>query len=233
MQTDTTDKPKLFCNQCLRETRHELLRTLPEASANGEIVNWHIVQCAGCETISFYKEHLAEDQTGWYVTERYVYPLREFRRTEHYVDAPAHLDHLYRETIQAFNSSSLLFCAGGLRALVEGICAHQGITDGPARDDQTGNFVYQKGTTIIQRGTTLSCKIEGLAEKGILTSRLARTLHEHRYLGNKALHELDIPDKETLEKALNIVEHLMKDLYSIPSQAADLQRRRQTIKTSS
>jgi hypothetical protein len=222
------DKLKLFCNLCLRETRHELLRDWPEPSVNGEIVNWQIVQCAGCETVSFYREHLVEDQTGWHITEQYVYPLREFRQTKHYVDAPAQIDHLYRETSQAFNNSSLLFCAGGLRALVEGICVHQGITDGPRRDEKTGNLVYKKGTTIVVRGKTLDCKIEGLAEKGILNARLAGILHEHRYLGNKALHELDIPDKETLEKALNIIEHIMEDLYTIPSEAADLQRRRKS-----
>ncbi len=227
-----TDDLKLYCNLCLRETRHGLLRSFEQAGANGEVINWQIVQCAGCESVSFYEVHLTENQNRWEETGYAIYPLRQYRPIKHYVDAPQNIDRLYRETIQAFNISSLLFCAGGLRALVEGICDHQGIIDGPKRDQTSGNFVIKKGGTTTARGETLDCKIEGLAEKGILTERQARILHEHRYLGNKALHELDVPDRKILEIALNIIEHIMDDLYSIPSQAADLQRRRQSAKPS-
>jgi hypothetical protein len=144
-----------------------------------------------------------------------------------YINAPDKIERLYKETVEAFNSYSLLFCAGGLRALVEGICAYQGVTEGPRRDQNTGEFIKKRGTDEIAKFDTLDCKIEGLAEKGILTIRQATMLHEHRYLGNKALHELDYPNKDALQVAIKIIEHVMDDLYSIPSQADGLKRIRE------
>ena len=88
------------------------------------------------------------------------------------------------------------------------------------------------GVNVYGPKQAVDCIIEGLAERGILTEKQAGTLHEHRYLGNKALHELDIPDKKTLEIALNLIEHIMEDLYTVPSQVADLQRIRQNAKSS-
>jgi hypothetical protein len=215
------DDLRIYCNRCLGITRHGVLRTFEDPRDEGEIIDWQIVRCAGCDNISFYEEHKIEGQSGWEVTDRYVYPPRQYRKSKYFVDAPANVEQLYRETISAYNGSSLVFCAGGLRALVEGICADKGITDGPKRDWQTGGFKID-GQGNVVRGSTLECLIEGLAERGILTGAHANTLHQHRYLGNEALHTLKEPDPPVLEKAINIIEFVMEGLYSIQAQADEL-----------
>jgi hypothetical protein len=110
--------------------------------------------------------------------------------------------------------------------LVEGICADQNILEGPKRNHASGEYERDRNTGEIRRHDSLDCKIEGLAERNILTERQARSLHEHRYLGNMALHELEIPSKGTLESAITIVEHIMEDLYSIPAHVGNLARMR-------
>lgn len=217
---------RIYCNNCQRETRHELLRNYEQAGENNEVIDWQIVQCAGCEAISFYERHVSEGPEGWETSGYNIYPTRLKRQLRFFVNAPDNIDQLYKETIANFNSSSLLLCAAGLRALVEGICAHQGIVDGPKRNQETGEYELNRNGHVI-RSRNLECKIEGLAERGILTERQARTLHEHRYLGNRALHELEPPDARTLEIAFDIIEHIMDDLYNLPAQVADLQRLRQ------
>ena len=216
---------RIFCNSCLNVTRHENLRGYEEARPTGEVVDWQIVQCAGCENISFYRLQKIEVEGGWEATGEGIYPPRLYRKPKDYADMPANLDQLYRETISAFNESSLLFSAGGLRALVEGICAHQGVTDGPKRDGNTGQYQTKNGQVV--RGDSLECRIEGLAERNVLLPRQATFLHEHRLLGNRALHELDVPDKQTLGTALTILEHVMEGLYNLQAQADALAAVRQ------
>lgn len=220
-----SDIVRIYCNNCLNVTRHEILRNYEEARATGDVVDWRIVQCAGCENVSFYQLHRTEGEAGWEAVSESVYPPRLFRKPKDFVDVPANLDQLYRETVSAFNDSSLLFVAGGLRALVEGICVELGVTDGPKVDQSTGQYQTRNGQIV--RGGTLECKIEGLAERGILLRRHAAFLHEHRLLGNRALHELDVPEKQPLGTALNILEHVMEGLYNLQAQADELAAIRQ------
>jgi hypothetical protein len=49
-------------------------------------------------------------------------------------------------------------------------------------------------------------------------------LHEHRYLGNEAVHELARPTEEVLQLAIEIVEHMFESLYEIPEKAEDLRK---------
>ena len=223
---------KIHCNACMRETRHEEKRLFEQGGVS-ETTRWSILQCAGCDAVSFWEEHRIHDETGTRVIEAAVFPPRQYRKSKDYVGAPSNIDDVYRATVGAFNSSSSLFCASGMRVLVEGICAHQGILDGPKRDPKSGNRQYKKDGVTPVRGDSLDCKIEGLAEKGILTEAQARILHEHRFLGNMALHELNLPDIDTLNTALDLIEHIMDELYRIPLQAADLKLKRQSTSNKS
>jgi len=110
--------------------------------------------------------------------------------------------------------------------LVEGICAEQNIIDGPKRNQETGEFEINPDNQQPKRGRSLDCKIEGLAERHLLTEPEARALHQHRYLGNSALHELEVPSSERLDIAISIIEHAMETLYNIPAQAGNLSRMR-------
>ena len=223
----THEQLRLFCNECHNITRHAAVRDpFEEDKENGDVISWQIVQCAGCESITFYlKRRCEEDQD---LSDEHTYPPRQYRTPRHFVNAPAKLDELYVETVQAYNNLSLLFCAGGLRALVEGICDNQNVTNGPRRNEETGEYVVKRDGTFLV-SNTLDCKIEGLAQKGILTARAAKTLHEHRYLGNKALHALEKPTREMLDVAINLIEFIMQDLYSIEAQAGELEKRRKGL----
>jgi Domain of unknown function (DUF4145) len=116
---------------------------------------------------------------------------------------PAPVWKMYKETVDALNTGIKTLAAGGLRATVEAICLDKNIT--------TGN---------------LQTKIEELARQDLLTSTQAELLHEERYLGNAALHELATPSGQDIEDGLGIVEGLINTIYILPSKAKRLKARR-------
>ena len=82
----------------------------------------------------------------------------------------------------------------------------------------------KSGGTKVVRRDNLEGRISGLQEKGLLTKSSAQTLHEHRYLGNLAIHELARPSADELKLAIEIVEHVLEQLYELPEKAAELRR---------
>jgi hypothetical protein len=56
-------------------------------------------------------------------------------------------------------------------------------------------------------------------------------LHEERYLGNAALHELATPTAEDIEDGLGIVEVLIEAIYILPAKAQRLKKRREAKTT--
>lgn len=221
-----SDEFRIFCNSCRRITRHDIPRTFEQVLDDGQIIQWQIVQCKGCDGVSFLETSLINVELEQPLVSEKVYPPRMFRPIKQFDGAPEKLDRIYREMIDSFNNDLYILCAGGLRALVEGICAEQDIADGPIRNHETGDYVRDPNTQQIKRGKSLEWKIEELAEQHLLTAHQAHALHQHRYLGNSALHELEIPSSETLNIAISIVEHAMDALYNIPVQAGNLNRMR-------
>jgi len=111
---------------------------------------------------------------------------------------------MYKETVEALNANILTLAGGGLRAVVEAICLDKGITDG-----------------------NLQKKIEELSKQNLLTNTQADLLHEERYLGNAALHELATPSPYDIQDGLGIVEGLINTIYILPSKAKRLKDRRE------
>jgi hypothetical protein len=74
---------------------------------------------------------------------------------------------MYKETVDALNANIRTLAGGGLRATVEAICLDNNIEE-----------------------RNLEKKIDELAKRNLLTTAQAELLHEERYLGNAALHEL-------------------------------------------
>jgi Domain of unknown function (DUF4145) len=72
----------------------------------------------------------------------------------------------------------------------------------------------------------LQGKIDELAKQSLLTIAQAELLHEERYLGNAALHELTTPSAQDIEDGLRIVEGLINTIYILPSKAKRLKKRR-------
>lgn len=225
------EKADVFCSECNRATKHDVvssydLKGSEWDSQEGWSVDWHghyqVIQCRGCETLSFrHRSWFSEDFNPEFGEDGYtenLYPKRGggTRSTKSYMNVPFGLRRIYREVIDTFNNDSATLCAAGLRAIVEGICADQGIVDGPVEKPKKG------GGKQIVRATDLAGKISGLNEKGLLTTSSAQTLHEHRYMGNDAVHQLDRPSVEELRLAIEIVEHIFEQLYEIPEKAMEL-----------
>ncbi|WP_267890335.1 DUF4145 domain-containing protein [Leptospira venezuelensis] len=113
-----------------------------------------------------------------------------------------------------------MLCAAGLRAMIEGVCADQKIKKGPVEEkDKNGQIVTK------QKGN-LEGKINGLTQENLLTEKQANILHQHRFLGNTALHRLKKPDKDKLKLAIEILEHILDAIYVIPKKATNLKRKK-------
>ena len=108
--------------------------------------------------------------------------------------------------------------------IVEGICAAYGVKKGPVEKEI-------KGKMEIRQSDKLDGKISGLREKGILTKNKAELLHAHRYLGNDALHELQVPSVEELRLGMEIIEHVLVELYEIQDKAKEMEWRRRQRRT--
>lgn len=234
-------KLKVHCSQCGGERNHLVLKS---ADTNGaevlgvfdgheETIDWsdnfQIIQCQGCETISFRHQSWFSEAQEYYGPDDYsdgmttrLYPKRskDTRPIRDYYNVPSILRRIYRESIDCYNNDSFTLCAAGLRAIVEGLCSAQGVADGPIETKK------KDGTTKVERKTSLQGKIAGLKEKGVLTESQANSLHEHRYLGNEAVHELSSPSQAELALAIEIIEHTLDGLYELPDKAEELRARK-------
>lgn len=233
-QTENKTKSKKYsvpCVKCNGATKHQVLTSI---EVNGSEYNqeetcgvewahhYQIIQCGGCESISF--RHTSQDSENFdpityeiYETEQ-LYPEREatILPTKSYSNVPPNLRRIYSELIDCFNNDSPILCAAGLRAIVEGICAEHGILNGPVEKLAKG------GTSKTVRSKDLQGRIAGLQEKGLLAKKNADTLHEHRYLGNEAVHQLARPSNNELRLAIEIVELTLDQLYELPKKAEEL-----------
>lgn len=221
---------KLLCPDCKRETRHRVVQSV-DMSGQEDFdddfwIAWdstyQIVECQGCSYVSFRSESSNSEDIDPYegkpiVTER-LYPTRSknFLTIKDFWNIPLNLRRIYREVIESLNNELYTLCGGGLRSIIEGICTDQYIKDGPV------DIKKKDGSIKTERRNNIEGKIAGLYEKGILTKRNADILHEHRFLGNEALHELTQPSRDELALAIQIIEHTLDHIYELPDKAAEL-----------
>ena len=220
---------KLLCPDCKTETYHSVVQSVNMSGEkdfdNNFWITWNrtyqIVECQGCSYVSFRSERSdsldIDPNTGKSIVTERLYPTRSknFLPVKNFW-IPWNLKRIYREVIESFNNELYTLCAGGLRSIIEGICTDQHIKDGPV-DVKT-----KDGSIKAERRKNIEGKIAGLYEKGILTKRNADILHEHRFLGNEALHELTQPSKDELALAIQIIEHILEHIYELLDKAAEL-----------
>jgi hypothetical protein len=84
--------------------------------------------------------------------------------------------------------------------------------------------------TRIPQKVNLEKKIDLLVNKGHLASSQADFLHLQRFMGNSAAHEIEAPDREELDAALDIAESLLKTLYVLPMLAQDMRKSQTQLK---
>ena len=128
---------------------------------------------------------------------------------------PDNLRKLYAEVVNAFNTDSLFLCTSGIRALLEGLCEDNGITEGPNQRGQTSK--------------NLEGKINGLAT--IVPAGIVRNLHGLRFLGNQALHKLEVPSKADLELAMTVLEDILNVVYDLNYKSEQMYQRAIRSKT--
>lgn len=228
---------KEICIQCNRETNHEIVTSYElwgqEDCGGDYTIEWchscQVIQCKGCEALSFREENscsedyhqISDDEwdDGTRVT---LYPKRSehMRVAKEFDNVPYHLLRIYKESIEAFNNDSFVLTAAGLRALVEGVCSNLGVLDGLVPSE--------KGEAI--RKNNLEGKIFGLNEGGYLTAASAKFLHEHRFMGNNAVHALQRPARADLLIAIDLLEHSLNEIFEVSVKAEGLEASRKLRK---
>lgn len=230
----TKNEPlKILCSYCKTNTKHIVMTSINERATEYWdeyqdivwITDYEIIQCLGCETISFRSHEINsenEDQEGRLITTILIYPKRSkyLLVKKNYLNLPINLERIYSETIDCFNRGNYILSGAGVRGLVEGLCLENGITEGNVEN------IKKDGSIGIKIKKDLQGKINGLHESGKLTAQGADILHEHRFLGNEAVHELTSPSKEDLSLAIEIVENVFETLYEIPSKGLKLKNKR-------
>jgi hypothetical protein len=193
---------KLHCNNCKGKRNH---KKLFEKKIRGDdsgfvwLENYQVMECLGCENISFLKTYgditmvyYDDDGLPDYYYDETIFPyfLEKGDELEYQYHLPEAIRIIYKETINAFKADSYILTAGGLRAIIEAICNHLRI-----------------------KKNDLEKRIDALHSKGHLTLRESKRLHSIRFLGNDALHEITKPKKEHLHLLLEIVNHLLANLF--------------------
>lgn len=196
------------CTRCAGKTAHVALATV-DVHGGDDHVDWHdahqIVQCLGCKSLSYRIAgtnsedfvHDEYDEVHHFVTEKLFPPRISGSRGlgDDIYYLPAKLRQIYEETRMALSSTAPVLAAIGLRALVETVCKEK---------EAEGSDLYKK--------------IDSLVEKKVLTPAGASILHKIRTLGNAAAHEVKPHTARQLSLALDIVEHLLKDVFILPKQ---------------
>lgn len=195
---------KLFCRKCKGNTNQKELQSVESRGdyADGYVQwihNFAIFECLGCETISFFEIYGDTEMTDYgpdgeevYYFNETIYPnyLDEGNEIQDLHLVPGKISSIYKETINALKTKSYILAAGGLRAVIEAVCNHLRIKKG-----------------------NLAERIDLLHKKGHLTLGESKRLHSIRFLGNDALHEMEIPKKDPLIILLEIVNHLLSNLF--------------------
>jgi hypothetical protein len=200
---DAKQKVDVSCGTCKRSTKHLILCSVEltgrETKMSNEVFRWinqyQIIQCQGCETISFRKTHTNSEDFDDYID---VYPNPEEGRKSIADDhlLPSNLQRIYTETLKALNAGHFVLTGIGIRAIVETIC----------KDKQAN-------------GKDLLIKINDLVTHGVLTKDGADILHKLRTLGNEAAHEVKPHDTVQLGLAFDVIDHLLQGVYILPYHA--------------
>ncbi|MBL8918124.1 MAG: DUF4145 domain-containing protein [Myxococcaceae bacterium] len=223
---------KIACIRCRVETNHDVVESHskrytqeaePEMGPDWAEGEWEILRCCGCETITFRETWTNSDdidhESGELEKLVSLYPPRgrDSLPEKPMPNLPMQLRRIYREILKAFNDDSNLLCGAGVRMLVEATCIHLQVTDGLVpRKDAHGNPVNDaNGNPLSDRKNNLEGKIFGLAQAHHLTDRHAQVLHEHRFLGNDAVHDFRAGDREALRAAIEVLEHTFENLFEL------------------
>lgn len=211
---------RILCYTCNRETMHLVVRSAEyenEWRDDGDAFyasdSYQVIECRGCQSLGFVHLHtdsedLEPDPEGsdsYIASEKQtLYPSRVAGRSE-LQDTwalPSQVSSIYRETVAALRANLLVLTGIGIRAIVETVCKERNAA-----------------------GRDLENKIEALVTQGVLTNDGAKILHGLRILGNQAAHEVKPQTLDTLNVALDVVDHLLLGVYVLPDRAKKLPKK--------
>ena len=214
---NTNKKISVTCRSCKNETKHIILKDVHIDGQYGEeyygewqtLVDWQedyqIVQCFGCENITFRNissnsediRQISPDDYEYVITES-LFPNPENGRKalEDSHILPTNLKRIYDETLNTLNSGQAVLSGIGIRAIVETVCKDKNTTSG-----------------------NLFGKINELVTLGVLTQDGADILHKLRTLGNDAAHEVKPHTNSQLGLVFDVIDHLIQGVYILPHHA--------------
>ncbi len=209
---------KIACSECVGITRHKVLQSI-DISGHDDYGSWdyffydnfQIIQCQGCDFVSFRKCHTDSEDQGYddngepfNLEGVEIYPSRIAgrRKLNDFYFLPRNIQQIYNETHSALCNKQPILAVIGIRALVETVCKDNGATGG-----------------------NLEQRIDNLVTKGVLTKQNAELLHGLRILGNEGAHEVKVQDEKTLGLAMTVVEQLLNNVYILPAITAKLPKR--------
>ncbi len=200
---------RLPCKNCDGRTVHAVLKEVDKKIEDDGIhvsYEYQIVQCQGCEEISFRANWTSSEDIGQDSTTGDVFafdheelfpsriagrkPLKDSRLL------PSKILDLYQETHHALCNRLRILAGVGIRGLIEALC----------KDRQA-------------QGKNLEEKIDDLMRLGILSTEGAKILHGTRLLGNEAAHEAVAVSDKVLDAAMDVVEHLLIGTFVLPKKS--------------
>ena len=194
---------KSYCSNCQNSNNHKIIfkehYKEPESDYDYSI-DYMLIQCMGCETYSFRKD-LIDNEQAYPAGEKWepliitsIYPscLENHNKLDDEDCLPENIRIIYKESVDALIADCFILAGVGFRAVIEAICIDKVI-----------------------KGRSLKPKINNLSKEGLITRKECERLHSVRFLGNDSIHEMKVPQKEQLIAVLNIIEHLLKNLYLI------------------
>lgn len=231
-QTIGSKKVKDNANHLDKYIEIHKLRQAPELDYDiveyKDFFNYRVLECEGCKQVSLQisvETYVQREHINSQILNVFRYPNQSHWVEQHFykLDTDPSCEKIkktYEETVKAFNLGMYFVCVFGLRTLIEVICVQQGAKKGTLYDLSTWTPKIDPEKLVPIRRSNLEGKINALYEKNILDKETTYALHAHRFLGNEAAHEADVPkdengdpDVKTIEEAINLAEIIMEQLY--------------------
>ncbi|WP_123404635.1 DUF4145 domain-containing protein [Pseudomonas frederiksbergensis] len=214
---------KSDCRSCSRNTRHEIISKVEDRDSEYwriKLETWSIIRCLGCHTYAFHrrfdeldriedeiiedlKEESTEEDSFYYLnhvrTDIYPSVIKNHRTLTHTGSLPILIKTIYEQTLKSLTQNANVLASIGLRACIESVCNHLEIS-----------------------GRNLQQRIDALFKNGHVSNGEKRRLHAIRFLGNDAAHEIKEPEYHDIRVALDIIEHLLNNVFILERKAGYL-----------
>jgi hypothetical protein len=198
------------CRSCKRSTKHTVIGTKSIYSNDENYrdeTKYFLVECNGCETISFREEYhdyevyyqIGEDEyTHDIRIETFPHYIKNHNQIEALIDIPKIVRSIYKESILAVQEGAYTLAGLGLRATIEAICNDKDIS-----------------------GRNLQVRINAMSRSGMISKSDAERLHAIRFMGNDAAHEIKKAKEKSVLIALKIIEHILLSVYIFEEEVSE------------